>query len=46
MSDCQAFSIPETLLGSVLVPDGKTKVVWGVGGACGILAQSTLALAR
>lgn len=29
MSDCHGFSIPETLLDDVLVPDGKTKAVWG-----------------
>lgn len=28
-SDCHDFSIPETLLGNVLVPDGKTKAVLG-----------------
>lgn len=43
MSDCHAFFIPETLIGNVLVPDGKTKVVWGPSGA---LAESEVAAGR
>lgn len=39
MSDCHAFFIPDSLVGNVLVPDGKTKAVWGPSG---VLAQSEL----